>query len=256
MKHKHSLRALAMAAITLGFASASQADTIADWTFEKPVYYGTPTSVPYTADAGNGTLDIFHSKSGSTYFTANGPGVGNGSYGSVRTSNWSVGDYYQFSISTAGFESIVLDWDQTGTGGPLNWALQYSTDGSSFTDFASYQVLENGASTTVVWTSVGTPNAAYHFSYDLSSITALNDQEAVYFRLVDTSTTKTVWNNPNGSGTVSSSGYSWVDNFVVTASPVAAVPEPSTWALMLIGLGLAAGAARRRRANPAFSSCR
>ncbi|MDR5172370.1 PEP-CTERM sorting domain-containing protein [Methylobacillus flagellatus] len=243
MKQKHIL---VTAAIALGFTSAAQADTIADWTFERPVYYGTSTSVPYAADAGNGTLNIFHSKSGSTYFTANGPGVGNGSYGSVRTSNWSVGDYYQFAVSTVGFESIVLDWDQTSGGGPLNWALQYSTDGSTFTDFASYQVLHNGAQGTSVWTSAGNPNPAYHLSYDLSSVVELNHHETVYFRLVDTSDIKTVWNNPNGSSGVSSSSYSWVDNFAVTGTAVAAVPEPSTWALMLIGLGFAAGAARRR----------
>lgn len=47
--------------------------------------------------------------------------------------------------------------------------------------------------------------------------------------------------------------YSSVDQFyapgVFTATKVAAVPEPGTYALMLAGLGLAGVAAKRRKAK-------
>ena len=39
-------------------------------------------------------------------------------------------------------------------------------------------------------------------------------------------------------------------------TPVAAVPEPATWAMMLIGFGLCAAAMRRRRNDPAESTLR
>ena len=44
--------------------------------------------------------------------------------------------------------------------------------------------------------------------------------------------------------------YIFVDNFTLgAATPVSAVPEPATWAMMIAGFGLAGSALRRRRAG-------
>ncbi|MFO1513109.1 MAG: PEP-CTERM sorting domain-containing protein [Verrucomicrobiota bacterium] len=72
------------------------------------------------------------------------------------------------------------------------------------------------------WSS-GTPIATTTYSFDLSSVSALNNAPAIYFRLVDASTTAA-----NGT-TVAASGTGRVDNFTVTAT---LVPEPGALALV------------------------
>jgi hypothetical protein len=48
----------------------------------------------------------------------------------------------------------------------------------------------------------------------------------------------------------SSSGNSFeLDNIAVAS----AVPEPATWAMMIVGFGVAGGALRRRRLAPLFA---
>jgi hypothetical protein len=155
---------------------------------------------------------------------------------SFSSTNWVVGDYWQFQVSTAGNSGISLNWDQTSSNtGPRDFQLQYSTDGINFTNYGSiYAVLANAAPN--VWSTTGTPNAASGFSFNLSGITALDNQATEYFRLVDASTI-----SANGS-TVAIAGTSRVDNFTVTA----AVPEPETYAMLLAGLALLGFSARRR----------
>ncbi len=124
---------------------------------------------------------------------------------SFSSNNWSVGNYYQFSTSTAGFTGISVSWDQTGSAtGPRDFKLAYSTDGVNFTDFYSYSL----PSPAVSWSSGSTSNAT-KFSQDLSTITALDNQATVYFRLIDTSTVSI-----NG-GTVGTAGTGRVDNLTV-----------------------------------------
>jgi hypothetical protein len=78
-------------------------------------------------------------------------------------------------------------------------------------------VLAN-ASPNPVWNST-TYNAMYTNSYDLSSLTELNQQADVYFRLRDI-TTRSARNGSVGTG-----GTSRVDNFTILAAPV---PEPGS----------------------------
>ncbi|KQU61848.1 hypothetical protein ASG67_01350 [Sphingomonas sp. Leaf339] len=53
-------------------------------------------------------------------------------------------------------------------------------------------------------------------------------------------------NGTTGNGTASTFGY--VTQF--TTQAVAAVPEPTTWAMMLVGFGMIGAASRYRRRQP------
>jgi hypothetical protein len=223
---KHFIRpALGLAfALTMAVTTA-QAATIAQWTFETTV---PATAGPHTAEFGSGSATGLHSTA-----TVYSNPAGNGSAESFSSTAWSVGDYYQFQISTLTYEGIQVAWDQASSNtGPGQFKLAYSTDGSNFTDFANYAVLAN-ASPNPVWNST-TPSALYSLSFDLSSVTALDNQVSVYFRLIDRSTV-----SANG-GTVASGGTNRVDNFVVTGEAISAVPVPAAvWLLgsALVGLG-------------------
>jgi hypothetical protein len=161
--------------------------------------------------------------------------AGNGSANSLSVNTWAVGDYFQFQLSTIGFTGLGVSFDQASSStGPRDFDFAYSTDGSVFTTFASYSVLQNGLAPNASWNGT-TPSTAYSFAFDLSGISAIDEQASVYFRLINSSTTSA------GGGTVASTGTDRVDNFTVY-SPV---PEPSTAALLGLGL-LAFGFIRRR----------
>ena len=197
-----------------------QSTTIADWTFE--------TSQPATAgpiypEAGSGTGTAYHSYSATPYSSV----TGNGSAQAWSATHWNVGDYWQFSVSTLGYQNIQLSWDQTSSNtGPGIFALEYSINGTEFTQFVSYTVRTNASP---AWNSTSS-SSLYSFNYDLSLITGLNNEATVYFQLVDTNTT-----SANG-GTVASGGTDRVDNFTVTGTQI---PDSMpTLAGLVCGLGL------------------
>ncbi len=218
---RHITRKILTTAILIPALATSirGADVLVDWTFENPAVFplgnGTTTGTNVTgtspgtfvADSGvNATGSIatgFHASSSTVW---SGP-VGNGSSKSLSSTNWAVGDYYQFQLSTTGYDTINLIWDQVGSNtGPKDFQVSYSTDGSAFTPFSTYVVPVSN------W-SGGTPNGAgTGFTADLSAITLLQNAATVFIRLIDNSTTSI-----NGS-TVAAGGTGRVDNFVVTGS--------------------------------------
>jgi hypothetical protein len=218
---------LAVTAFVVLFYATSYASagTISQWTFETSQ---PATAGPFSPEVGSGSAVGSHAGA-STYSSP----AGNGSSHSFSSNTWAIGDYYQFSVSTTGLAGIGLSFDQTSSNtGPRDFKLQYSNDGSSYTDYGTYTVLANGGAPNSSWNAT-TYQSAYTFSYDLSSITALDNQANIYFRLVDTSTT-----SANG-GTVGTSGTNRVDNVTVTA-----VPEPAAMVLALAG-ALCMGGCRR-----------
>jgi hypothetical protein len=208
MKLKHILPGLAAALLS---ASAAYATTIATWTFETsqpgvvdlPAQPGANVYITnITAEVGSGTASAKHA--GLTLYSSP---AGNGSSHSFSSTNWVVGDFYQFAVSTVGAQNIKVTYDTTGSAtGPRDFVLSYSTDGVNFTQFGGGYT--NGSASF----SAGTVNPIFSHTNDLSSVTAINNSSVVYFRLVDNSTVAA-----NG-GTVGGGGTSRVDNFSVTGS--------------------------------------
>jgi hypothetical protein len=206
--------------------TAAQAGTIANWTFETSV---PTTSGPIAPEVGSGTGTSVHATPNSFSNPS-----GNGSNESWNSDSWAIGDYYQFQVSTAGLSNIGFSWDQTrssaGPGQPAptnpNFRLQFSTDGSSFTNVVDYLVQA------LTWNST-TPVAASQYAQDLSSFTQLNDQPTVFFRL-------TAIQAPQNSG-----GQSRVDNILVSG-----VPEPATGVLIIAALVVSTVRRSRHRLTP------
>jgi hypothetical protein len=175
---------------------------IAQWTFESTV---PTTAGPYSPEVGSGSASGFHT--GAAVYSSP---AGNGSAHSYSSTLWAVGDYWQFKVSTLGFENISISWNQAGSStGPRDFILQFSNDGTSFTQVGNaYQIPLSDWSTT-------TFHNGFAFNPDLSGFASLiMNQSDVYFRLVDNSTTAI---NP---GSVSSGGTDRIDNFTVTGAQI------------------------------------
>ncbi|HEV7869086.1 MAG TPA: PEP-CTERM sorting domain-containing protein, partial [Chthoniobacteraceae bacterium] len=72
------------------------------------------------------------------------------------------------------------------------------------------------------------------YSFDLSSVLALNNDPSIFFRLVNT------------AATGATAGTNRVDDFTVSDGPVQLVPEPSSFVALLAGVGMLTIARRRR----------
>jgi hypothetical protein len=210
MKLKYILSCLAAIFLT---SAASAQTTLARWTFESSQPASTGTAghslliTNIASEIGSGTASGFHSGFGTPAYSSP---AGNGSAHSFSANGWTnnPGDFFQFAVSTIAFQGISITFDAMGSStGPKNFNLLYSTDGVNFTQFTTYTV----AVASPAWSSSST-NTASSFSFDLSSVTALNNASVVYFRLVDAN------NVSIGGATVGTAGTSRIDNFTVVAA--------------------------------------
>jgi len=224
--------------ILAGVAHPVRANSvIARWTFETSPPDDLPNSTAITgifADVGAGTASGFHSAAGTDWSTPQ----GNGSANSLSANTWSVGDYFQFQVSTLAYSSghLVISWDQTSSGtGPRDFALRYSTDGISYAPLGiAYSVLENGTPNPQ-WNG-SNAQAIYSFVRTTEGVSGgLLGEPTLFLRLVNTTTVSA------NVGTVGTAGTGRIDNFTVTAVPETAA---SAW---LVGLGFAGFAYVRRR---------
>jgi hypothetical protein len=208
--------------------STARAAVIANWGFQVVTASAATDSATYgplNPDSGAGSFTGNHASAVTDWTTPS----GNGSTFSVNVNTWAIGDYFQMQVATTGQSGISISWDQTrssaGPGQPSpttpNFRLQYSTDGTNFTNVVDYLV------PVVTWNNT-TADGSTHFSQDLSAVTALDNQPAVYFRL-------TAIQAPQNTG-----GQSRVDNIVVTT-----VPEPASGGIALVSMVTAAAALRR-----------
>jgi len=223
------------------FAATAQASPIAQWTFESTA---PTTAGPFTPEVGAGAASGFHAGS-STYSSP----AGNGSTHSFSSTNWAVGDYYQFQVSTTGASGLEFIWDQTSSStGPGNYELEYSLTGlaASWVNIEAYNVVPNAAPNPTWSSNPANYASIYTNTENLSAISAINNEPTVFFRLVDLTTTSA------GGGTVGTSGTDRVDNVIVQVVPT---PEPSSVVLATLGVvGVAAVAIRRRqRRDPAVA---
>lgn len=227
---KRNLITLTIALLALFTSKNLFADTLAQWTFETSLPAGSPGAGVWitnlSAEVGSGTASGLHSGA-STYSNP----AGNGSAESFSSTVWNPGDFYQFALSTVDYGSLTLSYDQTSSStGPAHFYLSYSTDGVTFNVFGQTNTLLVNGSPNFTWNASVATNG-YHFTYDLSSVTDLNNADLVYFRLVDADAVSLGGNG----GVVSSAGSDRVDNFTVSAI---LIPEPTTVALATLG-GLA-----------------
>ena len=195
--------AVACAAVFTPQANAqASGDILTRWTFETSV---PTTAGPHQAEEGavSGAAALatgFHAGT-----TAYSNPVGNGTLESFSSTNWQIGDYYQFQTSTLGVSNLGFVFDQASSStGPRDFKVQYSTNGTTFTDLmgGSYMV-PSGSFSSTGYSSLFTQ------TFDLTGITDLNNQASVYFRLTNDSTTAI-----NG-GTVASTGTSRVDTVTI-----------------------------------------
>ncbi|QDT53535.1 hypothetical protein Pan44_15570 [Caulifigura coniformis] len=235
---RHAIYILAFLVISSGTA---RADVIAQWTFETSI---PSTAGPHVAELGANAATAFASGFHAGATTYSNP-VGNGSNESFNSNNWQIGDYYQFAVSTVGFQDITLNWDQNSTRsatptpayGPIEFTLAYSTDGVNFTNAFDYTVVANGAGGIPGWDNPPPRRTQYEVAFDLSGVEALDNASNVFFRLIDRSTVAA------DDQVVTAAGSSRIDNFTINGA-VSAVPEPG--AMLLSSLAFAGAAIARR----------
>ena len=219
---------LAVAATSLISMSASAA-VIASWSMATAIPAATTgTSYNYGAadsgDLASGTmLSSAHAVAATTYSSP----AGNGSTYSISSNNWTIGDYYQVSVSTIGYSGVSISWDQTRSGtGPATFDAVMSVDGGTnwTTILAGYSVVQAGlaGTGTTTWNTVTLQTG---FTLTAVAGAAADEQANVLFRLRSTVTT-------------AAAGTNRIDNFIVST-----VPAPGAIAL----LGLAGLIGRRRR---------
>jgi hypothetical protein len=187
-------------------------EVLARWTFETGTSGNPPSGSGATITGiapvdGSGTASGVHTNP----TTWSNP-AGNGSPDSFSSTQWSLGNYYQFQTSSDGFEDLSISFDHVSSAtGPEDFQLSYSIDGMAFTNFGdAYEVRENNIP---AW-AAGTPTGIDTFAFDLSSVMALDDKATIYFRLATAST------EAAGGGAVTGGGTSRVDNVTIMGVPI------------------------------------
>lgn len=116
------------------------------------------------------------------------------------------------NITSLVFQGIINDFNASFGGTPLSLSLSYNGGNQAL------------AGTLVQFTDTGTAADYYQYSWDLSSVSAPITSYTLNFNI----------------------GFS--QSLAFQVDQVAAVPEPSSYAMLMLGLGAVGFAARRRKA--------
>lgn len=197
--------------------SAYSQNIIARWNFEVLDFASTagstftPTAGTVVADSGaqvtGSAFSALHASAATVWSTP----AGNGSANSASSTAWAAGDYWQFQVNTTGYNGIFITFDQQSSNtGPKSFIVQYSTNGTNFTDVPSNITNSTFDIANDSWNAT-TYRPVSTRSLDLTSITALNNAPAVYFRIAVASGSLAVNNSAIATG-----GTSRIDNFIVS----------------------------------------
>lgn len=237
-------------------AGSAHADEIAVFNFNDGNTAGTASAANTTAlfavDRGNGALTTTFNAAnivsfgGTTVGAQGGDAAGaalalqGGTGAMAGGTGGNNGGTLSLTTSTVGFSGISVSLAAQATGSGFSRdTFAYSTDGgTSFTDFAPTTGPAGGTTSGTTFTppasfsatAAGAPAGTSGLTtFDLRSITALDNNANVVFRFTL-------------NGATSSSGNIRIDNLAVTA-----VPEPTTIAMLLMGLGGVAGSKLKKK---------
>ena len=206
---------------TLTVDAAEFGNIVAQWTFEASQPAGSNEagvikSNVFAEIGYNAVASSYHGGS-SVYSSPTGDGTAH----SFCSTEWNIGDYYQFAFSTVGASNLVLSWDQVSSAdGPSQFAVLASTDSVHFTHIGAINVFANGSLSgpTPFWSSqIYTTNT--HYSFGLGP--AFYNQPTVWIQL-ESST-----DNSPGGGYVLQTGTDSIDNFTVLGQPGVALGAPA-----------------------------
>jgi hypothetical protein len=235
------LRHLILTAAATTLALPAAAGTITQWNFnsvppDPSPGAGTGTGT-LTPSIGSGTISTFGGTT-ATFATA----AGNGDSTDPATtddSGWNISTFaaqgagnktrgLEFSVSTLGFENIVISFDQRNSNtAARTTVVQYSTDGLNFTDAATFTT-----TTAELWFDNRT--------VDLSAITAVDNLATLTVRVVAAFTNASAYAATNSANTYAANGTWRFDMLTVSGDaipPVTIVPLPPA---ALAGLSLLA----------------
>ena len=223
-------------ALSILLSASADAALVAGWTIPTAFPTGAgnvPTGVMYSVGAANqgdqtagSELKSVHALAAATYTSP----AGNGSQRAFSSNNWSICDYYEARLSTLGYESISVSWDQARSStGPATFELLVSTNGVNFTvvdvaGSATYAVLQSGGGGAPGTWSSTTYNPLYTFN---EAVALADNQTEVTFRFRSL---------VSGAATCSNR----IDNVFISGN---VIPAPGALALA----GLAGLIGRRRR---------
>ncbi len=218
---------LLASAVMSMLAAPSYAAVLAQYDFQN-----TRSSTDSDLNSAASTFDNGPGFNTSSYYTSSPSSGGNRSLPTVSTITdgtneagaVSNNDYYTFTLTpNAGYSASLTD---------LTFKLAVYGTGST-ANFAVYSSVNSFSS------NIGTATTSNTTSFDTATISLAAPQfqnltSAVTFRIY-------IWDNQNDS-----TKGDLLDNVILNGN-LAAVPEPSTWAMMGLGAGLLGAAQRFRR---------
>jgi hypothetical protein len=248
MSTHHVVRSALCLALVGAFAIPAHAVTITQWNFNSsPPDSSTATGLN-TPSTGAGTITTvggvsivgFNSGTGSSDPAASdNSGFQTSSYVAQSTGDKTAG--IQVNVSTAGYSNIMVKFDQRHSNTSSRYAqFQYSTNGTTFTDFGSLLDASAGGDT---WYN--------NRSLDLSSIPGVSNLTTFAFRVVAAfAPSTTAYAASTTTSSYATTGTWRFDMVTVSGDPiVTAVPVPGSFALLataLLGFGVVV---RRNRAG-------